>query len=72
MQCHNMHIMGIPKKEESKQGTENLSEEIISKNVPNLVNKIKRHTSQGSSESLKQVRPKEAYNKTHHKQNVKA
>ena len=37
MKCNNIYIVGIPEGEESKQGTENLFEEIITENFPNLV-----------------------------------
>ena len=40
--CNNIHMMGIPEGEESKQGIENLFEEIMTKNFPN------QHTSPGS------------------------
>ena len=65
MKHNNIHIMGIPEGEESEQGIENLFEEIMAKNFPNLV-KEKRHTSPGRSGSPKQVGPKEAYTETHH------
>ena len=50
--------------EESEQGIQNLFEEIINKNFPNMVKE--KHTSLGNSESPKQVGPKEAYTETHH------
>ena len=37
MKHYNMHIMGIPEGEESKRGIENLLEETITKDFPNLV-----------------------------------
>ena len=37
MKYNNIHIMGIPEGKESKQGSENLFEEIMTENVPNLV-----------------------------------
>ena len=64
MKHNNIHITGIPKGEESKQGIENLFEEMLTENFPNLV-KEKRHTSPGSSENPKQVGPKEAYTERH-------
>ena len=33
---NNIHIMGLPEGEESKQGIKNLSEEIMTENFPNL------------------------------------
>ena len=65
MKHSNIHIIGLPEGEESKQGIENLFEEMLTENFPNLV-KEKRHTSPGSSENPKQVGPKEAHTKTHH------
>ena len=41
------------------QGTENLTEEMMTENFPN--GEEKRHTSPGSSESHKKFGPKEAY-----------
>ena len=52
--------MGIPEGEETKHGIDNLFEEIMTKNLPNLLKE--KDTSPGSSESHKQVGPKEAYN----------
>ena len=37
MRCNNIHIMGIPEEEESEQGIENLFEETMTENFPNLV-----------------------------------
>ena len=37
MNCNNIFILGIPERKESKQGSENLFEEIMTKNFPNLV-----------------------------------
>ena len=37
MKHYNMHIMGIPYGEESEQGIQNLTEEIMIENFPNLV-----------------------------------
>ena len=36
---HNIGIMGIPEREESEQGIENLFEEIMTENFPNMVGK---------------------------------
>ena len=54
--------MGIPK-EQNEQGIENLFGEIMTGNFPNIV-KEKRHASPGSSESPKQIGPKETYTET--------
>ena len=37
MKCNNICIIGIPEGEESEQGIENLFEEIMTENYPNLV-----------------------------------
>ena len=64
MKCNNIRIMGIPEGEENEQGMENLFEEIMTENFPNLVKE--RHTGPGSAENPKQDGPKEAYIETHH------
>ena len=64
MKHNNIHITKIPEGEGSEQATKNLSEEIMTKNFPNLV-KEKKHTSPGSSENPQQVGSKEAYTHTH-------
>ena len=56
--------MGLPEGEESKQGVENLFENIMTKNFPNLVKE--KATSPGSSESPKEIGPREVYTETHH------
>ena len=49
MKHNNICIMGIPEGEESKQGIENLFEEIMTQDFPNLVKEKVTHP--GSSES---------------------
>ena len=39
MKCNNICIIGIPDVEEEEQGTENLFEEIMMENFPNLMRK---------------------------------
>ena len=56
--------MGIPEGEESEHGIENLFEEIMTKNFPNLVKE--------KTQSPKTDGPKEAHTKIHHKWNGKA
>ena len=51
--------------EVEEQETENLFEEVMKGTLPQSV-KGNRHTSPGSSESPKQVGPKEGHTKTHH------
>ena len=55
--------------EESKQGIENLFEEIMTENVPNLVKE--KDVQVQKSQSPKQVGRKEAYTKTHHNYSVR-
>ena len=57
MKHHNIYIMGIPAGEESKQGTENLFEEIVTENFPNLV-KEKTHKSRKLRETQTSWNPK--------------
>ena len=54
--------------EESEQGLENLFEEIITENYPNLV----KEEVSGSSKNPRQVGPKEAYIKPHYNSKYKA
>ena len=62
MKHNNICIMGIP--EDSEQGIENLFEEIITENFPNLA---KEKVAQNlEAQSPKQVRPEEAYTEIHH------
>ena len=64
LKCNNTRIIGVPEGEERELGIENVFEETMTKNVPNLVKK--KHTSPGSTESPKEDEPKEVHNKTHH------
>ena len=64
MKHNNICMMGILEGEESKQRIENMSEEIMTENFLNLVNK--KDTQVQETQSLKQVGPKEAYTETHH------
>ena len=56
--------MGIPGREESEKGIEDLFEEIITKNFPSLVKEEVAQVQE--DQSPKQVGPKEACTKTHH------
>ena len=61
MKHKNIFILGIPEGDENKQGIENLFEEIMTQNFPNLVKeKGKRHTNPRISERTKQLGHKEA------------
>ena len=63
--CSNIRIIGVPEGEEEGQDIENLFEKIMKENFPNLAKQIDFQKS-GSSESPKEVRPKEAHTKAHH------
>ena len=64
----NLHIIGIPE-EEKEKGIENIFEEIIAENFPNLKEKdIKT----GSIESPKQVETKQADIKLYYNKNGKS
>ena len=58
--CSNIQIIGASEGEEEQQEIENLFEKIM-EHLPNLANEI----SPGSSESPKEVGPKEAHTKIH-------
>ena len=59
----NLHIIGIPEGEEREKGIENVFEEIIAENFPNLK---KEHPDTGSTEGPTQVEPKQTYTKTYY------
>ena len=40
MKRNNIHIIGIPEGEEEEQGIENLFEEVMMENSPNLMKKV--------------------------------
>ena len=61
----NIWIIGVPEGEEEQQ-IENLFEQITKENFPNLAKEIRLPGSPGSSESPKEVGPKEAHTKAHH------
>ena len=61
----NIWIIGVPEGEEGKQEIENLFEQIMKENFPNLA-KERDLRSPGSSESPKEVGPKEEHTKAHH------
>ena len=56
----------MPEGEEEEQKIENLFEQIMKENFPNLAKEIRLLGSPGSSESHKDVGPKEAHTKAHH------
>ena len=62
----NIWIIGVPEGEEKEQEIKNLFEKIMKENFPNLVKEIRLSGSPGSSESPKEIGPKEAHTKVHH------
>ena len=63
----NIWITGVPEGEEEEQEIENLFENIMKENFPFIMAKeIRVPGSPGSSESPKEVGPKEEHTKTHH------
>ena len=62
----NIQIIGVPEGEEEQQEVENLFEKIMKVNFPNLAKEIRLPGSAESSESPKEVGPKEAHTKVHH------
>ena len=61
----NIRIIGVPEGEQ-QQEIENLFEQIMKENFPNLVKENRLLGSTGSPESPKEVGPKEAHTKAHH------
>ena len=67
----NLHIIGIPEGEEKETGIENIFEEIMAKNFPNLKDTdIKIQEAQRAPN--KQVEPKEAQTKTYYNKKGKS
>ena len=64
--CSNIRIIGVPEGEEEGQDIENLFENIMKENFPNLSKEIRLPGSSGSSESPQKVGPKEAHTRAHH------
>ena len=56
MKCDNNHFMGIQEGEEHEQEIENLFEELMTKNFPNLMKE--RHTSPGAQRVPNKLDPK--------------
>ena len=63
MKCNNIRIIGIPEGEEEEQGIENLFEEVMMENFPNL--RRENVTQIQETQSPKQEEPKETHCKTH-------
>ena len=62
--CTNIWIIGLPEGEEKEQEIENLFENTMKENFPNLVKEIDIQVQE--TQSPKQVGPKEDHTKTHH------
>ena len=61
----NMWMIGVPEGEEEEQKIENLFEQIMKENFPNLAKEIDFQEVQ-EAQSPKEVRPKEEHTKAHH------
>ena len=62
----NIHIIGVPEGEEEEQEIENLFEQLMKENFPNLAKEIDPQEIQEDQKSPKEVGPKEAHTKAHH------
>ena len=67
--CNNIRIIGIPEGEEEEQGIENLFEEVMMENFPNLMRE--KVTQIQDTESTKKEEPKEPHCKVHNNENGK-
>ena len=63
--CSYIWIIGVPEGEEEEQEIENLLENIMKENFPNLAKEIDFQEVQ-EAQSPKNVAPKEAHTKAHH------
>ena len=63
MKHNNIRIMQIPEGEENEQGIDNLFDEIMTENFPNLVKE--KSTQVQGAKSPKQVGPQDAYTETY-------
>ena len=65
LKCSNIWIIGVPEGEEQQQEIENLFEQIMKEDFPNLVKEIDFQEVQ-EAQSPKEVGPKEEHMKAHH------
>ena len=65
-QYSNIRIIRVPQGEEEEQDIENLFENIMKENFPNLAQEIGFQEVQEAQRVLKKLDPKEAHTKTHH------
>ena len=63
--CSNILITGVPEGEEEEQKTENLLEQIMKENFPDLAKEIDFQEVQ-EAQSPKEAGPKEEHTKAHH------
>ena len=63
--CSNIQIIGVPDGEEQEQEVENLFENIMKENFPNLAKEIDFQEVQ-EAPRVPKLGPKEAHTKTHH------
>ena len=66
MKCSNIQIIGVPEEEEEEQEIENLFEQIMKENFPNLAKEINFQEIQEAQRVPKKLRPKEEHIKGHH------
>ena len=65
MKCSNIQIIGVPEGEEEEQNIENLFEQIMKENFPNLAKEIDFQEVK-EAQSPKEAGPKEEHTKAHH------
>ena len=66
LKSSNIRIIGVPEGEEEEQQIENLFEQRMKENFPNLCKGKRLPGSPGSSDSPKEAEPKEEHTKAHH------
>ena len=66
LKCSNTRIIEVLEGEEQQQEIENLFEQIMKENFPNLVKKIDFQEVQEAQRVPKKLDPKEEHTKTHH------
>ena len=64
IKCANLHITGVPEEGERGKGIENVFEEIMAENFPNL--KKETYPVTGSTEGPEQDEPKQIHTKAYH------
>ena len=58
-----MNVIGVPEREDRAKGSENIFEEIIAKNFPNMGKEIVNQVQE--AQSPREEKPKEEHTKTH-------